>query len=178
MEAVVRRQLCQRRVSELLEDVDEWGPPTKRLREGAVFVGDVDSSLGPAAPVFVLQVDRDAKSLGHDLPTQSAASTSGQRAPTQLSTRARARATAICSASGRATVSDARALLTREIQKIQKIRQGPCDAVVDTSVDEDGLYECSIARMSISRFWSVVPSDYDRFASLLRSAWYYLHTLT
>ena len=58
--------------------------------------------------------------------------------------------TAICSASGRATLSDARALLTREIQKIQKIRQGPCDAVVDTSIDEDGLYESSIARMSNS----------------------------
>ena len=55
--------------------------------------------------------------------------------------------TAICSASGRATLSDARALLTREIQKI---RQGPCDAVVDTSIDEDGLYESSIARMSNS----------------------------
>ena len=51
------------------------------------------------------------------------------------------------SCSGRATLSDARALLTREIQKI---RQGPCDAVVDTSIDEDGLYESSIARMSNS----------------------------
>ena len=54
------------------------------------------------------------------------------------------------SMSGRATLSDARALLTREIQKIQQIRQSPCDAVVDTSIDEDGLYESSIARMSIS----------------------------
>ena len=41
--------------------------------------------------------------------------------------------TAICSASGRATLTDARALLTREIQKI---RQGSCDAVVDISIDD------------------------------------------
>ena len=61
--------------------------------------------------------------------------------------RALEHSTAICSASGRATLTDARALLTREIQKI---RQGPCDAVVDTSIDEDGLYESSIARMSNS----------------------------
>ena len=54
--------------------------------------------------------------------------------------------TAVCSASGRATPTDARALLTREIQKI---RQGPCDAVVDISINEDGLYESYIARMSI-----------------------------
>ena len=57
--------------------------------------------------------------------------------------------TAICSASGRATLSDARALLTREIQKIQKIRQGSCDAVVDISINEDGLYESSVACMCI-----------------------------
>ena len=57
--------------------------------------------------------------------------------------------TAICSASGRATLTDARALLPREIQKIQKIRQGSCDAVVDISINEDGLYESYIARMSI-----------------------------
>ena len=57
--------------------------------------------------------------------------------------------TAICSASGRATLTDARALLTREIQKIQKNRQGSCDAVVDISINEDGLYESYIARMSI-----------------------------
>ena len=58
--------------------------------------------------------------------------------------------TAICSASGRATLTDARALLTREIQKIQKNRQGSCDAVVDISINEDGLYESSIAHMSNS----------------------------
>ena len=57
--------------------------------------------------------------------------------------------TAICSASGRATLTDARTLLTREIQKIQKIRQGSCDAVVNISINQDGLYESSIARMSI-----------------------------
>ena len=44
--------------------------------------------------------------------------------------------TAICSASGRATLTDARALSTREIQKIRKIRQGSCDAVVAISIDE------------------------------------------
>ena len=43
------------------------------------------------------------------------------------------RLTAICSASGRATLTDARTLLTREIQKI---RRGSRDAVVDISIDE------------------------------------------
>ena len=57
--------------------------------------------------------------------------------------------TAGCIFGGRPTPTDARALLTREIQKIQKIRQGSCDAVVDISINEDGLYESYIARMSI-----------------------------
>ena len=103
MEAVVRRQLCQTRLPELLEDVNELGPTTKRLREGAIFVGEANSSLGPAAPVFFLQGDRDAKSLGHDLPTQPAASTSQKRAPTQLSRRARARAKKQALAAGAGT---------------------------------------------------------------------------
>ncbi|KAI0688610.1 hypothetical protein C8T65DRAFT_588366 [Cerioporus squamosus] len=93
MDAVVRRQLLISRLPELLNDGDQDGPPTKRLREGAMFVGEGNSSLGPAAPVFFLQGDSDAKSVGHSLPAQPVASSSRQTStPTQPSRRARARA--------------------------------------------------------------------------------------
>ena len=57
--------------------------------------------------------------------------------------------TAICSASGRATPTDARALLTREIQKIQRIRKSSIGAVVDSQTTTSELSETSIAPVSI-----------------------------
>ncbi|TFK78056.1 hypothetical protein K466DRAFT_607365 [Polyporus arcularius HHB13444] len=93
MDAVVRRQLCISQLPRLLEDGDDEGPPTKRLREGAMFVSEGSSSLGPAAPVFFLQGDREARTIGHGLPAQPVATTSSQTStPTQPSRRARARA--------------------------------------------------------------------------------------
>ena len=74
--------------------------------------------------------------------------------------------TAICSASGRATLSDARALLTREIQKIQKIRQVSCHAGVDISINEDGLYESPIALMSSNSSRTVYFGELDPPAHL------------
>ena len=55
--------------------------------------------------------------------------------------------TAICSASGRATATDARALLTRKIQEIQKIHSSSVAAVVDTEIGSNGVSETSLARM-------------------------------
>ena len=56
--------------------------------------------------------------------------------------------TAICNASGRATPTDARALLTQEIPKIQKIHSSSVAAVVDTEIGSKGVSEGSLARMS------------------------------
>ncbi|RPD55069.1 hypothetical protein L227DRAFT_510622, partial [Lentinus tigrinus ALCF2SS1-6] len=50
MHALVRRQLCQSSLPALLDADDHREPPAKRLREGAVFIGEPSSSLGPAAP--------------------------------------------------------------------------------------------------------------------------------
>ena len=58
--------------------------------------------------------------------------------------------TAICSASGRATPTDARALLTQEIPKIQKIHSSSVAAVVDTEIGSNGVSETSLACMSSS----------------------------
>ena len=48
--------------------------------------------------------------------------------------------TAICSASGRATATDARALLTRKIQEIQKIHSSSVATVVDTGIGSNGIF--------------------------------------
>ena len=56
--------------------------------------------------------------------------------------------TAICSASGRATPTDARALLTQEIPKIQKMHSSSVAAVADTEIGSNGGSETSLARMS------------------------------
>ena len=56
--------------------------------------------------------------------------------------------TAICSASGRVTPTDARALLTQEIPKIQKTHSSSVAAVVDTKIGSRGFSETSLARMS------------------------------
>ena len=58
--------------------------------------------------------------------------------------------TAICSASGRATATDARALLTQEIHKIPKIHWSSVDAVVDTGIGSEGMSDTSLAHMSSS----------------------------
>ena len=58
--------------------------------------------------------------------------------------------TAICSASGRATPTDARALLTQEIPKIQKLHSSSVTAVVDTETGSNGVSDTSLARMSSS----------------------------
>ncbi|RPD71232.1 hypothetical protein L226DRAFT_446277, partial [Lentinus tigrinus ALCF2SS1-7] len=92
MHALVRRQLCQSSLPALLAADDHREPPAKRLREGAVFIGEPSSSLGPAAPVFF--VDEGAsRTLGHQLPPQPAGySRQGPSAQaTQPSRRARAR---------------------------------------------------------------------------------------
>ncbi|TBU34262.1 hypothetical protein BD311DRAFT_774071 [Dichomitus squalens] len=94
MTTVVRRQLCDSRLPELLEDEGNGTlPPTKRLREGAAFLNEDSATVGPAAPSFVLQNSRDARALGHDLPaapSQSSQSASGS-SPKQPSRRTRAR---------------------------------------------------------------------------------------
>ncbi|RDX47946.1 hypothetical protein OH76DRAFT_1484382 [Lentinus brumalis] len=92
MDAVVRRQLFISKLPAMLQEDADNGPPMKRLREGAYFVHEGSSELGGPAPVFFLQGDREAKTVGHGLPAQPVASSSAQTsAPTQLSRRARAR---------------------------------------------------------------------------------------
>lgn len=96
MVAIVRRQLCAARLPALLTSEDRADlPPAKRLREGAIFVGEDSASIGPPAPVLILQNPRDVKALGHELPPQlptaQIARSSAKKAATQPSRRARAR---------------------------------------------------------------------------------------
>ena len=69
--------------------------------------------------------------------------------------------TAICSASGRATATDARALLTQEIQKIPKIHSSSVDAFVDTGIGSERIPDTSLAHMSSSPDWWVYFSGLD-----------------
>ncbi|TBU25757.1 hypothetical protein BD311DRAFT_798761 [Dichomitus squalens] len=95
MAAVVRRQLCESQLPELLEaKKDDTLPPAKRLREGVVWIGDDSSSLGAPKPAFVIQNPRSAKTLKHDLPPVPSASSSQSNtdpAAKKPSRRARAR---------------------------------------------------------------------------------------
>ncbi|TFK84576.1 hypothetical protein K466DRAFT_496324 [Polyporus arcularius HHB13444] len=93
MSALVRRQLMQSRLPALLTDDDDTEPSVKRLREGAVFVGEVSSSIGPAAPVFFVQEHGVSRALWHHLPAQPAGPSPQLKSPvpSQLSRRARAR---------------------------------------------------------------------------------------
>lgn len=97
MHTVVIRQLCKSRLPSLFVDEgNDEAPPAKRLREGAVFVGGDSSSIGPAAPVLILQHPSQVKTLGHPLPVQppqavaTGGSTKGKNS--QPSRRVRARA--------------------------------------------------------------------------------------
>ena len=56
--------------------------------------------------------------------------------------------TAVFSGRVRRTPTDARALLTRKIQEIQKIHSSSVATVVDTGIGSNGLSETSLARMS------------------------------
>ena len=56
--------------------------------------------------------------------------------------------TADCIFGGRPTPTDARALLTRKIQEIQKIHTSSVATVVDTGIGSNGISETSLARMS------------------------------
>ncbi|KAI1788282.1 hypothetical protein LXA43DRAFT_974922 [Ganoderma leucocontextum] len=77
MAAVVRRQLCESQLPELLQrEQDGTLPPAKRLREGVIWVGSDSSSLGAAKPVFLTQDSRKVKTLKHDLPPASSVSSS------------------------------------------------------------------------------------------------------
>ncbi|KAI0689584.1 hypothetical protein C8T65DRAFT_588538, partial [Cerioporus squamosus] len=88
---VVRRQLCGAGLPALLEaEADGTLPPAKRLREGAVFLGQDSSSIGPATPAFVVKNRRDVKTLGHHLPPAPLPPTS--RPGDHQSRRAKARA--------------------------------------------------------------------------------------
>ena len=69
MSALVRRQLCLSNLPALVDAMEPTEPPTKRLREGAVFVGEASSSLGPATPVFFVEAGA-TRTLGNVLPTQ------------------------------------------------------------------------------------------------------------
>ena len=84
MATIVRRQLCDSRLPALLEaERDGTLPPAKRLREGAVFLHEDSATVGPAAPAFVVQNARDAKSLGHDLPVAPPTSAHGLKKPSR-----------------------------------------------------------------------------------------------
>ncbi len=91
MAAVVSRQLCAQDLPSLLdEEARGTLPPAKRLREGAAFLGEYSSSVGPVNPTFVVKNRRDIRTLGHILPPAPPVSTS-QSAEHQ-SRRAKARA--------------------------------------------------------------------------------------
>ena len=62
----------------------------------------------------------------------------------------RNRDTAVFSGRVRRTPTDARALLTQEIQKIPKIHWSSVDAVVDTGIGSEGMSDTSLAHMSSS----------------------------
>ena len=100
MAAVVRRQLCESRLPELLEaDRDGTLPPAKRLCEGVVWAGSDSSSLGAAKPIFITRASHHARTLQHDLPPAPPAPSSRSApgpsnvnsAPKKTSRRARAR---------------------------------------------------------------------------------------
>ena len=95
MAAVVRRQLCESQLPELLEaEANDMLPPAKRLREGVVWIGHESSSLGAPKPAFVIQNSRSVKTLKHDLPSAPSALPSQSNtdpAAKKPSRRARAR---------------------------------------------------------------------------------------
>ncbi|RDX43310.1 hypothetical protein OH76DRAFT_1361389, partial [Lentinus brumalis] len=92
MSALVRRQTQQSALPELVEAEQDAPPEAKRWREGAMFVGEASSSLGPAPPVFFVQERDTSRDLGHRLPTQPPKPSQASSAvPSQPSRRARAR---------------------------------------------------------------------------------------
>ena len=95
MHTVVRRQLLASQLPKLLSSEGDSGhsdePPAKRLREGAILLGEDSSSAGPAPPVIILQDPCNMKTLGQPLPPQPGPPGVAKSKSTQPTRRARAR---------------------------------------------------------------------------------------